>query len=497
MQQISSQPRPMLERTFVPAVMILGIAVCLIASLRSGQQWDGDFALYIMNARNIALGLPYGQTPYLWNAANTIHPAAYPPGFPLLIAPVYAALGVNVLAVKVLCVATFVLFLFVFRRIALSVLSPPFALAVTAAMGLHPYIFAFENSPTSEFPFLFFCYGALHTLNRLSAEGTRPRRSLATLVAVAAVAIAAACITRPVGALIFPAAFAVSVLHHRRLVTPESVALCLAAAITFLAQLALPADIGTYVGFVEPFSIHYLIQQMQQYARVGASLFGAAAVAHPKLGIAMVVVVALLTVAGFVAQVRRRITIFEAFFVFFLGFLIVFPAMAPSRYTLPIWPLMFLYVAVGIDFLGRAFDTRFKRMAFNLAACVAVAAVYVIQYASMPSGEIPFSVDARQSRELFAEIEKNLPEDARLLARKPAIIALYTGHEATTWPEKFSDDELWGLLARLQVNYIVQDPDHLGVSARDVDLLDPFIERNAARLQLVFSNDWFKIYRTN
>ena len=48
----------------------------------------------------------------------------------------------------------------------------------------------------------------------------------------------------------------------------------------------------------------------------------------------------------------------------------------------------------------------------------------------------------------------------------------------------------------MHVKYIVQDRYHLGVRATSKDLLDPFVERNAARLQLVFGNEWFKLHRT-
>jgi len=485
-----------LQQRLLPAAVILGIAVLLIVALRSGQEWDGDFALYILNARNIALGLPYGKTPYLFNAANTIHPAAYPPGLPLLIAPIYAALGINLVAIKVICIVTFVLFLFVFHRIALSVVSPICALVVTAALGLHPYIFKFENSPAAELPFLFFCYGALYLFMRLSAEGERPRRSLAPLVAATAAAVAAACLTRPVGGLLFPAALAVSVLHHRRLVTPESVALCVAAAMVLLVQLAFPADVGTYLHYFDDFSMHAFLVSLEQYGRVAASVLGNAAVVHLEIGIALVTGVALLALVGFVAQARRRFSILEAFSISYVGFILVFPALAPSRYSLPVWPVLFLYSAEGVEILGAGFRAHFKRLAFELAVCGTVAAVYLIQYGSMTFGEIPFSVEAPQSRELFAGIEMDLPAGARLLTRKPAIIALYTGHEATIWPETFTDDELWTFLARMRVRYIVQDRYHMGVDAKLEDVLDPFVERNAARLQLVFSNEWFKLYRT-
>ena len=66
----------MLQHRLLPAAVILGIAVLLVVALRSGQEWDGDFALYILNARNIVLGVPYDKTPYLFNAANVIHCAA-------------------------------------------------------------------------------------------------------------------------------------------------------------------------------------------------------------------------------------------------------------------------------------------------------------------------------------------------------------------------------------------------------------------------------------
>ncbi|HEY1868966.1 MAG TPA: hypothetical protein VGG70_11780, partial [Candidatus Cybelea sp.] len=353
---------------------------------------------------------------------------------PLLIAPVYAVLGINLAAIKIVCIATFVLFLFVFHRISLSVLSPLSALAVTAALGLHPYILDFENSPSSEFPFMFFCYGALHLLRRLSVEGGRPPRSLAPLVAVTAAAVAAACLTRPIGGLLFPAAVAVSVVHRRRLVAPENVALCLGAAILLPAQLALPADIGTYFGFFSHFSAHEFLESTRQYFRVAASLLGKAAVVHRGIGISVLIGVASLTLVGFVAQTRRRFSVLEAFSISYVGFLMVYPLVAPSRYSLPIWPLLFLYFAEGVETFGKALETPFRRRALNLAVCGTVAAIYAIQYASMTFGEIPFSVEARQSRELFADIEKDLPERARLLTRKPTIIALYTGREAITWP---------------------------------------------------------------
>jgi 4-amino-4-deoxy-L-arabinose transferase-like glycosyltransferase len=496
-----TMPWPLsIERRSVPLTVVLCIAVVLIAALRAGQEWDGDFALYIMNARNIVRGLPYDKTPYLFNPANTVEPASYPPGLPLLFAPIYALMGVNLVAMKLVCIAAFVAFLFVFHRMARSVLSPSYALAVTAGIGLHPYIFSFENSPGSEFPFMLFCYIALYAMRSLDLrEGDSPRHR-AALVAIAGIAVALAYLTRSIGVLLFPAAFSVSVLHRRRLVTPENVALVVAVAIVWLAQAAFPADIETYLHYFDTFSLRGLLASSEQYLRVFASLLGMSAVMHLKAGAILSVGFVALTIVGFVDRVRRRFAITECFFVIYGAFLLVYPLEgAPSRYSLPIWPLLFLYFAKGVELCADlcASWNKLAGRVFIAGVCTVVAALYGLQYASLKFDEIPFSVEARQSRELFESVRRDLPMDARILTRKPTIVALYTGHEAITWPEQFSDEELWAFLAQKRVDYVIQDIYHIGMGSRYIDVLDPFIQRNASRLQLVFGNEWFNVYKAS
>ena len=169
------------------AVVVAGIATFLFATLRAGLDWDGDYALYVMNARNIAERNPYALTPFIANPANPIHPAAYPPGLPLLLAPVYLLAGIDLDAMRAAVLATFGAFpLLVYARIARDWLPSVAALAAIAALGLHPYVWEFKDTIFSEFPFMLFCYAALHLLDRLS-DSSRP--SDAYVVATAAGAL--------------------------------------------------------------------------------------------------------------------------------------------------------------------------------------------------------------------------------------------------------------------------------------------------------------------
>lgn len=484
-----------LGHPLAPTLLIACIGILLLVALRQGQEWDGDFALYLMNARNIVLGLPYAKTAYLLNPANAINPAAYPPGLPLLFAPIYALFGIDLPKLKMLCIVALLLFLVVFYRIARGMVPESFALAVTALIGLHPFIVASESSPASEFPFLFFCYWALYLLDRAQEQDRADVPWSLAAIALMAATIAFAYLTRSVGVLIFPAAFAVSVLNTRRLLTRNNAALAGAAALILLAQLAFPADLGTYAHYFDDYSLHALLGAVARYFGVYITIVGQVARNHPSLGLLLGAGIFFLAFAGFVARVRRRVTVFEAFFAMYACFLIVYPiTIEASRYSMPIWPLLFLYCAHGIDLCRRRF-VALGRYALPLAALLTIATLYAVQYASMSFGEIPYSVEASPSQDLFAFLKSELPPNARVLARKPTIVGLYSGHEATTWPAQFTDAELWSFLQSHHVQYIVQDVAPLGVLANSTDLLAPFIERNSGRLDLVFQDEWFNVYK--
>ena len=80
----------MRHRTVAPALICVLLAgVFYMLTIRDGHDWGDDFSMYIRHAENIAQGLPYAQSGYIYNPYNpSIGPRMYPPGFPLLLAPV-------------------------------------------------------------------------------------------------------------------------------------------------------------------------------------------------------------------------------------------------------------------------------------------------------------------------------------------------------------------------------------------------------------------------
>ena len=441
------------------------------------------------------MGLPYAKTAYVYNATHPIHPAAYPPGLPLLLAPVYHVFGVDLMKMKIVCTLILVLFLAIHLSIARKFVPPMFAFAATAAIGLHPFVVDMGNSLGSEYPFLLFCYAALQLVDGLQNRDTVIRWDAAGAVVAAAFAIAFAYQTRSIGVILFPVAAVVSLYYSRRVFTVTTVTLAGAAVIAVAVQLAFPGDVGTYIHNFDQFTLHGLLIAVKRYLSVRTALLGVIARAWPLTGIILGSVVLLLGLIGFWIRARRRVSVFEVFFVTYVLCLLVFPIrVEAARYSMPVWPLLFLYCAAGIDWCCRMLS-RTGQYALTSIVCLTVTGLYVAQYASMDFGPIPISVDAAPSRDLLAAISNTLPNDARLLARKPTIIALFTGREATTWPEPYTDDDLRSYMARLRVDYVVQDVIRLSAHSQASDALDCFIQRNRSDLQLIFSNRVFRVYR--
>ena len=151
-------------------VLVSGaISFCL---LTRGHSWLDDFAAYIMQAKSILDGT-MGE--FVRRNAFTVSassyppgPAAYPWGFPLLLAPVYAIFGMNALAFKLVNTLFYALFLIVFFGLARTRLTDVESLLLTAALAFNPALLMAHDQISSDIPFLFFCTLGIYLAEKFS-----------------------------------------------------------------------------------------------------------------------------------------------------------------------------------------------------------------------------------------------------------------------------------------------------------------------------------------
>src|SRR5690606_369019 len=88
-------------------------------------------------------------------------PRAYPPGFPLLLAPIYAIWGLDMAAFQIYMIVLQLIALIIIYLLYRTEVSLPTALILLLMMGLSPYFVAFKRDIMSDTPFMLFCIAFL------------------------------------------------------------------------------------------------------------------------------------------------------------------------------------------------------------------------------------------------------------------------------------------------------------------------------------------------
>jgi 4-amino-4-deoxy-L-arabinose transferase-like glycosyltransferase len=180
---------------------------------KSGHKWGDDFVNDIAHARNLASGLPYTQIGVIHNPRVVLGPSAYPPFFPLLLAPLYALFGLNLTAFKILVLLCSLGSLWVFDRW----LKPRFSSLLRALalilVGLHPWYWNFKDQILSDMPFVLFCMLTFLLYDkRLRETGDASRNRSGWLIGIT---VSAAIATRSVGVILLAALVLDGLLHRR------------------------------------------------------------------------------------------------------------------------------------------------------------------------------------------------------------------------------------------------------------------------------------------
>ncbi|HVF14970.1 MAG TPA: glycosyltransferase family 39 protein, partial [Acidimicrobiales bacterium] len=175
-------PRREVARRYALPVTLAAL-VALIANTYhlEGVDWGDDFALYMRQAKGLALGnvgevLSANRFAVENSGWSTFSPYAYPWGWPLIITPVYALFGLDYEAVKVLEVAALCIFLLCFYAIVKRRAGALGATVITLLIGLSPSFVGATDTVLSDIPFLCFVGLTLWWLDRCHERGILEER---------------------------------------------------------------------------------------------------------------------------------------------------------------------------------------------------------------------------------------------------------------------------------------------------------------------------------
>jgi len=455
------------------------VGLFYLATIRAGHDWGDDFALYIQHARNIAAHVPYSETGYIYNPHNpAIGPRAYPPGFPLLLAPVVAVFGLELVPMKVVIVLCFVGALLMLPRVFQRDLSPRYMAALILVMGLNPFFWDFKDQVLSDIPFLFF---TLLSLDAFQRAGKVP---LAGLAAAAAIA------TRALGVVLIPCFIASDLLQLRR-VRRETVLACGIAIALLLLQRLFGAQAGSYF---DNFTITPAVvgRNIVGYLRALSDIWDNG---YTGIGRKLIFLVTV-GLAGFAyfrafrgTEESRGPTVVEIFPVVYVIPVMLWPAYQGTRFLIPLIPFYLYYCLLGIRGLEIALAPR-RHVALAFLGIVAL--LYGAKYSTMRYGPLPDGVAAPESVELFRFVKQNTAAQDIFVFSKPRALTLFAGRRAAA---PFTPDDpcrLWLYITEIGATYVITGPDSVNAEAM---YLERFVARYPRALVRVMGNQTSVVYR--
>jgi hypothetical protein len=483
-----------LVRNSVLGLLILAIGAVHVLTLRAGHVWGDDFAQYLHHARNLAQGLPYAETGYLYNPGYaSLGPRTYPPITPVLLVPVYWVCGFDLAAMKGVMIACFLVFL---AAVAVAFRDdlPGGQLALLVAMlGLNRFFLEETNSIGSDMPFLALLYGAIVFIHQGEKAADRPRRRLAWYLAAGVLAYLAYG-TRSVGALLVPAVVLADLLRFRRITRPVMAACLVFGGLAALQALLLHSDRSYLDQLGAPPAV--LLGNAVSYVAQWAAFFRNG-YSKPAAGV-LFAAVSLLAVLGYGGSLRRPIAAREIFPAIYLAVVLLWPSYQGIRFLFPIFPLYLFYALRGLEHPWLAGRPRLRRV----VAVVLLAAVglsYVASATRIEIGPLREGVAKPESVALFDYVRAHTEAGDAIIFVKPRAMSLLTGRASSVYHGAQDDRGLWDYFEKIGARYlvVVENDDALkdAESPELLEYLRQFVARNGPRLERTWGNADFTVYR--
>jgi hypothetical protein len=502
---------------------IVGMHIVLVyCTLNNGHDWGGDFSQYIMQARSITEGkllefIEANRFTMLQSSYPPVAPVAYPWGFPVLLAPVYAAFGNSVIALKSIGAIFFVLFLFCLF-IGFRKYHSPFAvLFLVCLFALNPYFLWHLNQILSDMPFLVFSTVAVLLMGELIITRRRFVSSAWDNFFLGAVIFAAYSI-RTTGILLiltlgitqlislgqrisrsettntsWPVILSGLVSSHR-----ISLSGCLVGflpyasffGLSLLWSALLPDGSLSYVNYLGGISVSSVADNLIYNVKLPALFFSGP---ESKLLFLVGLVFHVLSLpCVFRGLIRRYRTDYHitVYVILTLLLCIIVPFKQGLRYLFPVLPFYLSFMLTGLEGLERDSTSGIKslRKIANLAFVslfilwlgILSRSSYINIVANREVSSGPF---AATSRGMFAFITENVEPESTVIFFKPTVMRMMTGRQSI-WINKTEELGRGDYLCLYRTN-------------RE-DQVSPAVVREyltQGMAQLVYENADFRVYR--
>lgn len=437
------------SRRFADGVLLatlLWTGAMSLALLDGGNDWGGDFAEYIAQARSLCertVPLQVARNSYIIaNSPPLTGDNAYPWGTPLLLAPFYAAFGKNLFFLKLPMCLAFVGAVFFLNRLFRLHFRPFQAELATLAIAANPVYASAVDTPLSDLPFLCCAAFSLLCLEKLLSSGQTHQLRYGIALGTGSFL---ACLVRTNG-IVFPC---VLLAMH---------GLWLLSRMERAGKLLQAAGFGGFarpepVAHVAPYVIFLLLTAWERlclpHGTAHAACLGLATPESvwancrcyfslptgffPDGGRLLHALLLPFFLYGFLRHFLRK-PVLSAYLAASMGILLLWPARQGFRFLFPVMPALIVFAGAGIrDGLAKVRNARAARAALllEMALLLAAGTHLAMRAARNLDGYYvshnEYGAYSREAKDVYAFIKAHTPEDAKIIFFKPRVLYLETG----------------------------------------------------------------------
>lgn len=427
----------------------------------------GDNAVYIALAESIASGNGYKNI-YL---PDTPEHTQYPPGFPLLLSLFIIIFGKNIFVLKVVIFLTGLTALIFMYKIVTKIFKDNAGLFLLFYLSI-PILVLYNHWILSEIPFLFFSLGAIYFFIRFQEENKFWLFILSSVFAIFTF------FTRTAGISLIIAYLLYLFIHRKYKPLFIFILLFLIFFIPWQIRISQAATSGGYldqllaknpyqmelgrVGFFE-----MLIRIWENFVLYSFKIIPATIL--PLLKSELILIFAGIVFLAFVLAGAinnfKCFTVIDVYFTISILVLFIWPKVWSSeRFFLPIIPFFAIYFLKGIILLQNKLKAKYFLPAsigltifLNILVIIPQIKTSIANNLAYLRGNhyAGYSMDWQRYFEMINWIDKNIPEDKVIMARKPEFVYLLSGHKSFCYPFTLDTGDIKVSIAK--ADYILFD----------------------------------------
>ena len=452
------------------------------------HDWGDDFALYLMQADQLADFNSPLVTKYLYNPEYPLmSPPAYPPGFPFLLSFVALfsphGLDAYMMYMNVFAIGFGMVVFYFFRRYFSFVT----ALICTLLIVYNAWFVAFKSEVLSDMPFALFFMLGFYLLKK------RKHFLLAGGVIGFCITIRSIGLAIPVGMMLYMLVMMLrNYVHEKDFNVKSSMNIYFGKIILVLILFYLLNILFTRQGYTSIFlsaDVWNTIKiNLEYYFILIRSYLDLENPYVPYLALLFKIFFTLCFIFGLVSSLITKRRVMDYIFLVYLAVLIVYPYhLTGFRFILPVFPFVMFYAIDTVFRLNQVL--RVNVIYYQIGIVIPFALVYMIQIqkVNLEAKKMKPGPCEIESVQAFHYISENTSANSTVLFSKPKALAYFTHRFSLSNNPKGEVSEVEHLIKKYKVNYILLHTDNRNIP------LEKFVEKE--NLHPRWKNTKFTLYQ--